>query len=714
MTEDGFLDQLKQDAVPVGQLIKKLDKHWKSGAEDEALTWANLLQENMVQKADLLGAIDVVIQRAHWAKARKDKNFTTKCQSELEAMLDEDRNLKKLIAHIALGDRKVLCSESLRRLKVLLSLKPGVICYDKTWGVGVIREIDYFYKKIGIDFEKKCGHYLAFGYAGETLVLLPEDHLLTRFHHDKDAVSKMAVEQPDELVRMTLKSFGPLPIELIQEHLVPRIVEEKNWKTFWNAARKGLKKDANVEIPKKRSDPIRFIEAGDRFGDKWFDKLAKNRDMEKILESIDDYKTQLAEGTTPEPEYLDIMADRLAFAIKGAGMRHPALTSRASMQAQDLDIPAEKVDCKAIFDEFLFNEEHILNLSTNMPAKYLRPFFERLIAHDQDSTCEMLMKLLDKFHYTVMSESIQLLLEQGREEACAQKIRAPFEKRVVHAKILTWVFRNREYIKKWNLGSLPELAKIVISALEADAMHEDLRIQNTLRDICADEVWLKEILDSMTDLQRNEFMARVKESTAWQYLDRNSVLGKMIRLYPGLQQIMEAGKSPEEEKKLTSTRRYQERKAQLEHIIKVEIPDNAREIGEARSHGDLRENFEYKVAKERQRMLQHTIERMTHELAQVQPSNFDHAATDIAGIATKVRIRYTADNREEEYCILGEWDNDSELNIIAGSSLMAQRLTGLRPGKKALVPGETQEQEVKLLDVAVLPDRIRRWIRGED
>ena len=42
---------------------------------------------------------------------------------------------------------------------------------------------------------------------------------------------------------------------------------------------------------------------------------------------------------------------------------------------------------------------------------------------------------------------------------------------------------------------------------------------------------------------------------------------------------------------------------QLKKLVEIDLPENAREIAVATSYGDLRENAEYKYAKEHQRIL---------------------------------------------------------------------------------------------------------------
>ena len=54
---------------------------------------------------------------------------------------------------------------------------------------------------------------------------------------------------------------------------------------------------------------------------------------------------------------------------------------------------------------------------------------------------------------------------------------------------------------------------------------------------------------------------------------------------------------------IVTSKMYESKKQQLDHITSVDIPANSKEIGEALALGDLRENAEYKAAKERQAQL---------------------------------------------------------------------------------------------------------------
>ena len=117
----------------------------------------------------------------------------------------------------------------MRRLLLLLSLKPGVLCLDKTWGFGVVKKADGFYARVEIDFERKPQHALSLAYAAEVLQLLTEDHLLARLHREPDAMRELAKTSPAEIVRIVLRSYGPVTVAQLQSTLVPRLIAEAGY-----------------------------------------------------------------------------------------------------------------------------------------------------------------------------------------------------------------------------------------------------------------------------------------------------------------------------------------------------------------------------------------------------------------------------------------------------------------------------------------------------
>jgi transcription elongation GreA/GreB family factor len=194
-------------------------------------------------------------------------------------------------------------------------------------------------------------------------------------------------------------------------------------------------------------------------------------------------------------------------------------------------------------------------------------------------------------------------------------------------------------------------------------------------------------------------------------------MANLIRAFPDLEQVLSgeaAAAAAARRVRVTSWRSYRQRQAQLKRLVEIEIPQNSKDIAHARGYGDLRENFEYKSAKDHQRLLLLRQQELETALKTVQGSLFEMAMTDRAGIGTTVAVRWE-DGREERFCILGEWDRDEALGIIASESQLAKALEGLSPGDpyRVITDGRNASGGT-VLKVEPMSDAVREWVRGED
>ncbi len=276
--------------------------------------------------------------------------------------------------------------------------------------------------------------------------------------------------------------------------------------------------------------------------------------------------------------------------------------------------------------------------------------------------------------------------------------------------MLLWCQRSTELINKWNLISKGDLAFRIQEVLESNCAGAMLRAQNQLRERFQQEEWLHDVMDAMTGQQRRDFLRRINEGQGWDILDRKSVIAKVLRKYSELQDIILPSKGSALPKKVvpfTSTRSYEARQRHLEKIMTVEIPENSKEIEVARSHGDLRENAEFKYAKERQGLLMAQGAQMAEDLETVKPTDFADVPLDEVAMGTGVELVY-ADGTTETYYILGAWDQDEDLSIVSSETRLAQALIGHKPGDTVKLPAG----ECELKAILPLSAEVRAWIRG--
>jgi len=195
---------------------------------------------------------------------------------------------------------------------------------------------------------------------------------------------------------------------------------------------------------------------------------------------------------------------------------------------------------------------------------------------------------------------------------------------------------------------------------------------------------------------------RLLLSPVFDELTKRSLLARIIKLYPELQSILSGGQPEEKSDALVvSWSSLQKRKAELEELINKKIPENSKEIGIARSYGDLRENFEFKAAKEMQAVLMRRKAELERDLHRARGTAFESPDLSQVSIGTVVTLREANTEEEEIYTILGAWDGDPERSIISYQTAIGQALLGHRLGE--VVELNTDEDTGRYAIIAIEP-----------
>jgi transcription elongation factor GreA len=122
------------------------------------------------------------------------------------------------------------------------------------------------------------------------------------------------------------------------------------------------------------------------------------------------------------------------------------------------------------------------------------------------------------------------------------------------------------------------------------------------------------------------------------------------------------------------------RKNEYQELVQKTIPANSKEIAIARSYGDLRENHEYKAAKEMQKILMRRKSELETQLVRARGTDFANPKTDVVSIGTKVGVTELSSQHSEHFEILGAWDSDPEKGVISYLTPIAQALLNKKTG----------------------------------
>jgi len=134
----------------------------------------------------------------------------------------------------------------------------------------------------------------------------------------------------------------------------------------------------------------------------------------------------------------------------------------------------------------------------------------------------------------------------------------------------------------------------------------------------------------------------------------------------------------------------------LDYELKVHLP---KEILKAREHGDLRENAEYKAAKERQSFLQARIGQIHRRLAALSMVNLDKIPRGKVGLGSIVNVRHTETGEETVFELVTPEESDPTIGRISPSSPIGKCLLNHEEGDtvEVKVPAGTKEYEITKL-----------------
>lgn len=195
--------------------------------------------------------------------------------------------------------------------------------------------------------------------------------------------------------------------------------------------------------------------------------------------------------------------------------------------------------------------------------------------------------------------------------------------------------------------------------------------------------------------------------------ERQGLLVKILRSFPEARILVE-DKTVVKVKsfgKMSSQASYQQKQKELFEIINVKIPANVKAIEVAREHGDLRENSEFKAAKEEQRILGSRRQGLERALNDVLPTDFSDVKIENTVVpGCKVTLSYE-DGDKVSYCILGIWDNNPEKNILSYDTPLGMLLVGKNVAEEVEMPNGNK---AVIERVEVLPPEVFEMVRGEE
>ncbi|MDX1493382.1 MAG: transcription elongation factor GreA [Longimicrobiales bacterium] len=141
----------------------------------------------------------------------------------------------------------------------------------------------------------------------------------------------------------------------------------------------------------------------------------------------------------------------------------------------------------------------------------------------------------------------------------------------------------------------------------------------------------------------------------------------------------------------------------LTQELNVELPQR---IKVAMEHGDLRENSEYKAAKERQSFVEARLNHLTSRMTELSKIDVNEMAYDRVGFGSKVKIRDLEMDEDFTFTITAGDFIDLDAGQVSLASPIGQGLLGASEGEEVTVELPRGERRYKVLELQTLPQQL--------
>lgn len=588
---------------------------------------------------------------------------------------------------------------------VLQHFVPGACVFHKSWRFGQVTEVDFLLNQVTIDFSSKKGHSMQLQYAADSLEVLNREHILARIALDLPAVRQTAASDPEALVRITLASYGNrLSTDQFAKLLVPDVFSEADFKKWWEATKKNLKKNGHYALPLKKTDPIVYREEALSRASEHIQAFTNARQLkdqiaalERIIKDIGEFR----DCTDSLQSILHTAEDSARKNAKLATTEAITLLTQRDELKERVPQLTSKAETPTLTDLLREEQRALVQVLEEVPAAKLRRVVGEFQSAFGDQWAAKALHLIARGSARLVSEAARLLQEKGKQRELHDTLDRSIRDHSISSAALLWLCEKRE--KKNRGGEFaslihPRVLSAMLSAMERDQFNENR--DRKLHDLVVNDQELVPDLLSGAELEHaRETMRKLLLTPVFEDLNKRSLLGRFVRRFPELEAMISGDREEKQEALIVSWESLEKRQAEYEDIVTKKIPENTKEIAIAREYGDLRENFEFKAAKEMQRVLMRRKQEMERDLAIARGTDFANPDTRQVSIGTTVSVRGTADDRTDTFHILGAWDTDPEKHVISYKAMMAQSLLGHAAGETVVVPTESGDRSVEILEI---------------
>lgn len=581
-------------------------------------------------------------------------------------------------------------------------IAPGRYCFHASWGAGKVISWNLPAKKLVIDFEENPEHEVALEFAPRILEFISDDHFLAKRYEDTESLINLSVDDPVELVRVTLQGYGnSLTPEKLEAALKGTVIAADKWKGWWDKVRAMLRSNVQFMMPTRKGERITLRANILSRAQAALEDYNKAADLKAKVRVLDGIKM---EAVMAEPDAVNALIRAVDADVRNGGSLALQQVLELAVLRDDLiaslkntEAAKEAYSLRSIVEANIGDVGRFAEVLNSMPAVRQKRVYATLPAIFGEDWPQKALELFDAGGARAVGEIAKCLIEEGQDKVLVKHLKHELLRQTLPAESLIWICRQRHDASKPLFGLPVGIA--MLSLIEQDHMdggpNRMLRLKNLFME---DKSIIQEMIKGQDVAEVRQFAKMLYNTSAFSEQDRGALMAHIISVFPDLHAIVLdalVDNSDKPEPIFVSWESLEARKKELEELVNVKIPENLHNKKISRAEGDLRENGGYQDAKEVEKVLNRRRAELEHALALARGTDFAVTDTSRAAMGTKVTLQPLNGGEPVVYTILGAWDTNPEKHIVSYLSQVGKELTGKSVGDQVkIVPMDGDKKKV--------------------
>ncbi len=614
-----------------------------------------------------------------------NENYAQLAYNHLQERYSDHKHFNEKIRLVGLRSKEKF-QGAISNYELLTHMEKGsFVFHTGGWGVGEISDVSLVREQLVIEFDYVPGKKeISFASAFKTLVPVPNDHFLALRFGNPDLLEQKAKENPVEVIRMLLRDLGPKTAAEIKDELCELVIPAEEWTRWWQTTRAKIKKDTMIETPDELRDPFRTRQSEVTHEERLQKVLENKPDANTLIQMVYSFLKDFPE-TLKNSDFKSTLLSKMKEVLS-----YPELTHAQELQIhfflQDLNIAKELPQIAEVIKKTASIEELINAIIVLSFKKRALTEVHRVLPNWQELFLDLFFKLGQApLRDYVLSELLDAKANQELnakfDELCTYPYRYP--------NAFLWYFQKlmnqKEIPFSDKMGKVRffEGLLILLSRLENDTDHRDLvkKIHALISN--GRYAIVRKIMQDATVDNVKEFLLLATKCHSLSDHDHKILHSLAEVAHPSIAKMRKKQGASDGGSQViwTTAEGFQKLQHKIQQIATIETIENAKEIEIARSHGDLRENAEFKAALEKRDRLQSELKFLSEQLNRSRVISKEDVSTDEVGIGAVVECQ-NSKGQKLAYTLLGPWDANPDKHILSFQSKLAQVITGKKVGDK--------------------------------